>query len=237
MQSLQLILAQNSKNSVQMFSKFLSNSSRSLHLNFHDIFIKENSLKSVKTFKSLCPQVKTDGKRQAAVLIPLCIVEDEVSLLYTLRTNNLKRNSGQVSFPGGMRETDEQLQDTALRESCEELGINKTSIEFWGSGRFIVSKDIAIMPFLGNIGVIEPGKLNINHEEVQYAFAVPLRHFCEPANCKYTYFKQQSNRLRVLPAYTNDYQRIWGMTAYMTWLALRSIIPEKFTQKITVLLQ
>lgn len=222
---------------VQIFSRFFSYSSRGSHPNFHYIFYKENSFKSVKTFKSLCPQVKTDGKRQAAVLIPLCIVKDEVSLLYTLRTSNLKRNSGQVSFPGGMREIDEQLQDTALRESCEELGININSIDIWGSGRFIVSKDVAIMPYLGNIGAIEPDKLNINNEEVEYAFAIPLRHFCEPSNCKYTYFKQQSNRLMALPVYTNDYQRIWGMTAYMTYMALRSIIPEKFTQNIPVLLQ
>lgn len=217
-------------------SRFLSNtySFRSMQYNSHEIFSEDNSLKSVKCFKSLCPELNTDGKRHAAVLIPLCIVNDEISLLYTLRTNNLKRNSGQVSFPGGMREKEEQLQDTALRESCEELGISETSIDIWGSGRFIVSKDIAIMPFLGNIGVIEPENLNISSEEVQYAFAVPIRHFCEPANCKHTYFRQlQSNRLMMIPVYTNDYKRIWGMTAYMTWLVLKSIIPEKFNQKLS----
>lgn len=211
------------------FSRCLSYSSGILHFDSHNICCKENSLKFVKSFESLCPQLKIDGKRQAAVLIPLCVVKDELSLLYTLRTSNLKRNSGQVSFPGGMRETNEQLQDTALRESCEELGITASSIDIWGSGKFIVSRDIAIMPFLGNIGKIEPNNLNVNHEEVQYAFAVPFRHFCEPANCKFTYFRQQSNRLMALPVYTNDYKKIWGMTAYMTWLALRSTIPKQFT--------
>jgi len=189
----------------------------------------------VKSFKSLCPQLKIDGKRQAAVLIPLCVVKGDVSLLYTLRTSNLKRNSGQVSFPGGMRETDEQLRDTALRESCEELSIIDTSIDIWGSGKFIVSKDIAIMPFLGYIGIVEPNKLNVNREEVQYAFSVPLRHFCDPANCKHTCFIQQSNKLMTIPVYMNDYKRIWGMTAYMTWLALRSIIPDMFRQNLTTL--
>ncbi|XP_027852729.1 mitochondrial coenzyme A diphosphatase NUDT8 isoform X2 [Aphis gossypii] len=195
-------------------SRFLSNtrSSRTVHFNSHDIFSKENSLKSVKCFKSLCPELNTVGKRQAAVLIPLCIVKDEISLLYTLRTNNLKRNSGQVSFPGGMREADEQLKDTALRETCEELGISITR----------------------NIGVIEPDKLNICSEEVQYAFAVPLKHFCKPANCKHTYFRHQSNKIMMIPVYTNDYKKIWGMTAYLTWIVLRSIIPENFHQKINL---
>lgn len=209
---------------------------RNIHSNsdFKNIFSKENSLKSVKSLKSLCPQLKIDGKRQAAVLIPLCTVKNEISLLYTLRTNNLKRNSGQVSFPGGMCDINEELGDTAIRETYEELGIARTNIDIWGSGRFIISRDIAIMPFLGNIGIIEPNKLNINHNEVQYAFAVPLKHFCEPTNCKYTCFRQQSNRIMMIPVYMNDFKRIWGMTAYMTWLALRSIIPEKFTQNITL---
>lgn len=217
-----------------IFSKSIlyTYSSRNIHFDLHRIFSKENSLKSVKSLKALCPQLKVDNKRQAAVLIPLCIVRDELSLLYTLRTNNLKRNSGQVSFPGGMRDIDEELDDTAMRETCEELGITRTSIDIWGSGRFIVSKDIAIMPFLGNIGIIEPDKLNINHKEVQYAFAIPLKHFCEPNNCKYTCFRQQSNKLMVIPVYMNDLKKIWGMTAYMTLLALRSIIPEQFTQNI-----
>lgn len=220
------------------YSRLLShmNSSKRIQFNFHDIFSKDNSLKCIKSFQLLCPQLQVDGKRQAAVLIPLCIVNDEVSLLYTLRTNKLKRNSGQVSFPGGMHETDEQLQDTALRESCEELGLNETNVDIWGSGKFIVSKDVAIMPFLGNIGIIEPDKLNINHDEVQYAFAVSLGHFCEPANCRHTYFRQQSNKLMGIPVYLNDYKRIWGMTAYMTWLALRSIIPKTFTHNIKPLL-
>lgn len=204
------------------------------HIEFQSMFSKENSLKFVKSLKSLCPQINIDNKRQAAVLIPLCIVKNEISLLYTLRTNNLKRNSGQVSFPGGMCDIDEELGDTAIRETCEELGIAKTNIDIWGSGRFIVSRDIAIMPFLGNIGIIEPDKLNINHKEVQYAFAIPLKHFCEPTNCKYTYFRQQSNKLMMIPVYMNDFKRIWGMTAYMTWLTLRSIIPEQFTQNITL---
>lgn len=217
-----------------MFSRCFSytNISKNINLNFHDILSKENTLNAVKSFKSLCPLLKINGKRQAAVLIPLCVVKDEISFLYTLRTRNLNRNSGQVSFPGGMREIDEELQNTAIRESSEELGIARTNIDVWGSGRFIVFKDIAIMPFLGNIGNVEPDKLNINQEEVQYAFAIPLRHFCEPTNCHYTYFRQY-NKLMVLPVYTNDYKRIWGMTAYMTWLALRSIIPRLFTQNIT----
>nr|CAD7603697.1 unnamed protein product [Timema genevievae] len=73
--------------------------------------------------------------KKAAVLVPLCIVNGEVSLLYTVRSPDLKRNSGQVSFPGGlMDKTDKDLQETALRETFEELGIQKSSVQIWGHG-------------------------------------------------------------------------------------------------------
>nr|CAD7441310.1 unnamed protein product [Timema bartmani] len=62
-------------------------------------------------------------------------VNGEVSLLYTVRSPDLKRNSGQVSFPGGlMDKTDKDLQETALRETFEELGIKKSSVQIWGHG-------------------------------------------------------------------------------------------------------
>ncbi|XP_050544171.1 mitochondrial coenzyme A diphosphatase NUDT8 [Daktulosphaira vitifoliae] len=219
---------------IPIYSRFFSVSSVSKCLNLDSkIFIsKEQSVDYVKSFVSMCPEGKIENKRQAAVLIPLCYVNNELSLLYTLRTNNLKRNSGQVSFPGGMKEDNEDLRLTALRETCEELGINDNNVEIWGHGKFLLSRDIAIMPFLGNLGNINPKKLNVSHKEVQYAFSLPLKHFCEPSNCKYTCFKQKYNRLIVLPVYLNEYKRIWGMTGYMTWLALCSILPNKFKHRL-----
>ena len=36
--------------------------------------------------------------RQAAVLVPLCIVDGQPSILFTLRSANLKNHSGEVRF-------------------------------------------------------------------------------------------------------------------------------------------
>ena len=73
--------------------------------------------------------------KNAAVLIPFCIVNNELSLLYTLRHSDLRRHRGQVSFPGGIQDkTDRDLVHTAVRETEEELGINSELIEVWGHG-------------------------------------------------------------------------------------------------------
>lgn len=91
----------------------------------------------VRKFQAVVPR-KLKGyeeKRSAAVLIPLCIHNDDVSLLYTLRTCDLTTHRGQVSFPGGMQDqNDKNLAETALRETQEELGIHPNDVVIWGKG-------------------------------------------------------------------------------------------------------
>lgn len=91
----------------------------------------------VRKFQSMVPKKMRgyEEKRTAAVLIPLCVHKQAVSLLYTLRAADLTTHRGQVSFPGGMQdERDKDLATTALRETHEELGIRPQDVEIWGSG-------------------------------------------------------------------------------------------------------
>jgi hypothetical protein len=80
------------------------------------ILSKENrencitKLKRVKTFRLY----GREPTRKAAVLVPLCTVNNELSFLYTLRSSDLKSYRGHVSFPGGVQDkTDENLEETA----------------------------------------------------------------------------------------------------------------------------
>ncbi|KAG0932166.1 hypothetical protein G6F32_011464 [Rhizopus arrhizus] len=61
--------------------------------------------------------------KEASVLMPLCIVDDKPSVLFTVRNMNMRTHRGEISFPGGKQDpTDESLEGTALRETFEEIG-------------------------------------------------------------------------------------------------------------------
>ena len=88
---------------------------------------------------------------QAAVLILLYLADNEIYFFLTKRTDELKHHKGQISLPGGTQEGNEKLIDTALRETQEEIGINKTSISIIGTitPLFVPVTGFMIYPFIG----------------------------------------------------------------------------------------
>jgi nudix motif 8 len=201
-----------------------------------NILCDENRQNCVRRFKAIkiSPRIKVaEDRKKAAVLIPLCLVKGELSLLYTLRRADLKRHRGQVSFPGGIQDpTDKDLEETALRETEEELGISRNQVDLWGSGSIVIGTEFSVLPVLGSLGSIELENLQPNPDEVESVFAITLQHFCEPQNCRYTQFRTGPDKGYVLPTYTNAKHRVWGITALMTHIVLTSLIPQHYNHKL-----
>lgn len=193
------------------------------------IFSNENVKKTVAKFASLKPirMIAHQPNKRAGVLIPLCVVDGKVALLYTLRAANLKSHRGQVSFPGGMQDvSDKNLEETALRETEEELGIKEHDIEIWGSGNVIVTKrETCVTPVIGRIkGSFDMDSLKVNPSEVEEVFTVFLEDLCKPENIGYTQFR---GGFTSMPVFTGGKLRIWGLTAVMTYRLLSSLLPQK----------
>lgn len=97
------------------------------------------------------------GRTHSAVLIPLfCDPQRRLHAVFTKRREDLSRHPGEISFPGGRRDDGETLQETALREAWEEVGLPPQDVTVVGAltpvGTF--ATDYAIYPF---VGVIEHG--------------------------------------------------------------------------------
>ena len=90
----------------------------------------------------------------------------------------LRRQPGDVCFPGGGRDGDETNLETALRETWEETGIPAENIEILGQTDYVItSYGAVITPFVGLIKNTSPDRLRINPDEVEETFLVPLSFF------------------------------------------------------------
>lgn len=197
-----------------------------------DIVLSPNNRKAcVKNLKLYRP-AKTSTKEdagKAAVLVPLCTYRGELGLLYTLRSTKLNTNKGQVSFPGGMYDkTDKTLEETAIRETWEELRIPKEKIDLWASGSPMGRQNVSVLPVLGYIGDIEPNELKLNADEVEEAFVMTLKSLCDPSNCRYTQFRDSYT----LPTYLTGKHRVWGLTAAITHIVMKALVPNVYKHKL-----
>lgn len=116
---------------------------------------------------------------EAAVLIPLIEKEGETHLLLQKRSPHLKVHSGEISFPGGKRESgDQSFRETAVRETAEELGIPKDSIEVICEMDTLVTPfNVIVYPFLGILH--DYSNISINKSEVDHIFTAPLQFFID----------------------------------------------------------
>ena len=155
-----------------------------------------------------------DELRQAAVLIAVTESENP-ELIYTLRSNKVGSHGGEVSFPGGMFETvDKNLQDTALRESHEETGLDSSKVNIIGSIDTVVSRfNISVTPYVG----IVPSdiELNDNSDEIEACFRVPLSFLLEDKRHRNDEINRNGD-IFFMPAYSYDSYIIWGLTAMIT---------------------
>jgi 8-oxo-dGTP pyrophosphatase MutT (NUDIX family) len=126
----------------------------------------------------------TDERRNAAVLIPVVERPEGTGLLFTKRADHLEEHPGQMSFPGGGREPeDESMQATALREANEEIGLRATEAEIVGRLDDIRTiTEYAISPFVGRIPHRE---YDPNDGEVAEIVVLPLDGLLERDNYEF----------------------------------------------------
>ncbi|MGH2911963.1 MAG: NUDIX hydrolase [Solirubrobacteraceae bacterium] len=79
-------------------------------------------------------QPQPDEQVPAAVLVPLYLHDSELRIVLTKRRADLRRHAGEIAFPGGRRDSqDSNLQETALRETEEEIGLKRADLTVVGA--------------------------------------------------------------------------------------------------------
>lgn len=147
----------------------------------------------------------------AAILIPLTLEWDDPKIILTKRAEHLNSHSGEVAFPGGKWESeDEDLLMTALRETWEEIDLAPEQVSVIAG--LPVNRTRHLLRVKPYVGLIEPRlPLVPNPEELDAVFEVPVRYFLDPANLTVDHFSGEDYSLD-MPCYIFEGFRIWGFT-------------------------
>ena len=121
-----------------------------------------------------------DIKYCYGVLLPIIDRNNRLELLYEVRAKNLKRQPGEISFPGGEVEDSETFEEASIRETCEELNIKRENISVIGKLDYLISySNISLHPYVGILQGIDVDRLDYSKDEVDHVFTVPLDFFLE----------------------------------------------------------
>lgn len=148
--------------------------------------------------------------RPAAVLIGVT-AHDVPTVILTLRTPHLSSHAGQIAFPGGKLDEGETVEETALREAREEIGLDRDFVEPLGYlDLYRTRTGFEVNPLLA---LVRPGyELTPNPHEVEDVFEVPLAFLLDEAN-HLTHSRQWQGRDRYFYAIPYGERYIWGATA------------------------
>lgn len=171
-----------------------------------------------RRLKVYSTDVVVDGqekREKAAVLLPV-LTEPEPAVVLTQRSSNLDSHSGEVAWPGGKQDPDDDsLLTTALRETWEEIGLPPQSCNIIAELRPFISKfGLLVTPYVGLIE--EPVELNANPDELEAIFKVPLSWLKDDPRTQTDIVSRYGETHRV-PVYHYDGFRIWGLTAMILW--------------------
>ncbi len=181
--------------------------------------------------RAFTPPEDAPAPRQAGVLLLLYPVDGVLHLALTERTTRLGHHSGQISLPGGGWEKgDGSLQETALREAREELGIVTDGLEPLGalSSVYVPPSNNVVHPFVAHTA--QRPAFHPDPSEVASLLEVSLLHLLDPVTRGEEDWYWRDYPLHV-PFYLVDEHKVWGATAIILAEFL-ALLREEMLQRV-----
>lgn len=160
------------------------------------------------------PHDRQGDPRQGAVLLLLYERQGRMHFVLTRRRDDLASHAGQVSLPGGRREDGEALQETALREAHEEIGVEPRAITILGrlAPLYIAPSDFEVVPYVGwhqRMPSFVP-----QYSEVAEIIETPLQSILDDRLRREEVWERQYDSMYV-PYFQIGVHKVWGATAMM----------------------
>ncbi len=150
--------------------------------------------------------------RRAAVLALFYPCDRDLCLVLTRRSDALPDHSGQISLPGGTIEAGESVEQAALRETWEELGVDPGQVEVLGrlSRLYIPPSNFCIEPVVGYTA--QHPTFRAETVEVAEVIEEPLAHLLHTGTCTSEVWQLRGQSVNV-PFYRIGAHKVWGATA------------------------
>ncbi|MDG2365988.1 MAG: CoA pyrophosphatase [Candidatus Marinimicrobia bacterium] len=157
------------------------------------------------------PESSKDAKK-ASVLILLFPDSNNIHFFLTQRTLSVEHHKGQISLPGGTCEKNEKTINTALRETEEEIGVDKNEVEIIGelTPFFTPTSGFIVHPFIGWCN--RRPKTNKQTDEVHALFSASLSQLLNDQILELENWNLRGYEAKV-PFYNFDGHKVWGVTA------------------------
>ena len=167
---------------------------------------------SLQKYRDWITEEKLSSMKKAAVLIGLYKKDNDWYFPLIKRPMHEKNHPGQIALPGGAMEKDENLDNTALREASEEVGIIPKNVNIIGklTPLPVPVSNYLIHPFVGIIR--DEPKWKINEEEVEELIILKLNHLIEADNNYSEDWKLRGIEVKV-PIFKVMEKTVWGATA------------------------
>ena len=177
--------------------------------------VTEEFVDNLKAYKAGTTLPDEQERGRAAVLIPI-INKPEPTIILTQRAARMDSHAGEVAWPGGKQDPeDDDLAQTALRESHEEIDLAPDKVELVAELRPFISKyGLLVTPFVGLVQ--HPVQLTANPDEIDSIFQVPLSWLKDDPRTQ-TDVVSRHGETHQVPVYHFDGFRIWGLTAMILW--------------------
>jgi 8-oxo-dGTP pyrophosphatase MutT (NUDIX family) len=162
------------------------------------------------------PSTIDEDMPEAGILVPVTRDPQNPSIILTRRAQHMNTHKGQVAFPGGkFDEEDDTIEQTALRECHEEIGVAPDQIQVIGALSQVVSlHGIRVTPYVGLVDA--DVKLTPNLDELDSIFKVPTRFFHQAEPTRRDKMTYKGMALSV-PSYDfhseGENYEIWGLSA------------------------
>jgi len=157
--------------------------------------------------------------KEAAVLLALFQKKSDWHIIYMKRSTRVPedKHSGQISFPGGKyEEDDDSLEHCAIRETVEELGIRADTIKILGalSPIFVYVSGFVVYPYLAVLKSLP--EYDLQESEVEQVYEVPLSYIIKQDSISVKDIHIRNTKIKDVPYIDIEGETLWGATAMIT---------------------